>query len=262
MMTLRGAGGFGDSLYMYPVLKWYLEQGEKIEILTKYPDVYKPLKELGLVISDRYSKEPDRECRYAPRYPIQTTTTYKDTLLLSGITTDLPFKIEFECENEFDFDTDKKICVIRNPTMPMKGKQHGEALIPDCSIFQKIIYAFKDDLFFVLAGNPEGHFKFELKGIDADLTNQLNIPEVFQLALQSDIVLTQCGFFIPICEALDRKCFILFAASGMKSTYKFFPHITPKKVINNYDMVDYAIDSEPHNEIIDKFGRLLVRGEK
>lgn len=262
MLTLRGAGGFGDAIYIYPVLKWFIEQGEKIEILTKYPDVYASLRKIGLVISDRYAKEPDRECRYAPRYHIQDTTTYVDTLYLTGVPIDLPFEIDIKCDKEFNFKTKKKICVIRNPTMPMKGKCGGNILIPDCTIFQKIINRFKDELFFVLAGNPEGNFKFNLKGIDVELTNKLNIPEVFQLARQSDIVLTQCGFFIPICETQNKKCFILFASAGMKSKFKFFPHITPKKVINKYDVVSYAIDNDPIQGILNKFKELLYRGEK
>jgi hypothetical protein len=260
MLTLRDAGGLGDAFYMYPVLKYFLEQGEKVEILTKYPDVYTPLIKKGLIITPRHDKQPTVECRYAPRYPIQTTTTYQDTLILAGITEKLPFEFEFESEHEFDFKTDKKICVIRKPTMPMRGKALGELLIPDCTILQRIIDKFKNEIFFILAGNAEGDkFNFPLKGIDVDLTQKLTLPDLFQLVNQSDLTLTQCGFFIPLCETLNKKCFILFADKGMKSRYKFFPHITPKKVINKYEIVGYAIDNEPFDTIADKFEELLRR---
>jgi hypothetical protein len=258
-MILRGAGGFGDSIYMYPVLKYFLKKGETVEILTKYPDIYAPLRKLGLIISDRYSKAPDTECRYAPRYSIQVTTTYQDTLILSGAPPSLPFTIEFEHPKEFAFSTNKKICVIRKPTMPMKGKSGGDILIPDCSIIQRLIDKYRNDYYFVLAGNPEGEFNFPLRGIDLDLTEKLTIPEVLQLAFQSDMIITQCGFFIPICETLNRRCFILFSDKGMKSNYKFSPHITPRKVINNYSAVNFAIDNEPFANIDAKFSELAKR---
>jgi len=260
VISLRGAGGLGDAVYMYPVLKYYLEHGQSVEILTKYPDVYKPLKKLGLIVTDRYAKQPDRECRYAPRYAIQKTTTFEDTVMLAGIEEKLTLKIEFESPGSFDFKTKNKICVIRNPSLPMNGKGIGELLIPDCTIFQKIIDAFKDRVYFILAGNSGGNFSFPLKGIDLNLTEKLSLPQVMQLITQADINLTQCGFIFPFCEALNRKVFVLFSDRGMKCNHKFFPYIIPKKVINKPSIVSYAIDNEPHEKILERFGELLARG--
>jgi hypothetical protein len=247
---------------MYPVLKYALENGEKTEILTKHPEIYEALRARGLIISDRYAKEPDRECRYAPRYANQATTTYKDTLILAGIADNLPLEIEFECQRRFDFPVGKKVCVIRKPSIPMKGKPGGEVMIPDCNIFKQIIHAFRNEVYFVLAGNSEGDFKFQFKGIDLDLTEKLTVTELLQLIKQSDIALTQCGFFLPFCEALNKKVFIVFADKGMKSKYKFFPHITPKKVINKPNLVGWSIDSEGPGVAIDSFARMLVREGK
>lgn len=258
-MIFRGANGFGDAFYVYPVLKHFLSIGKPVEILTKYPDVYFPLVKMGLIISDRYAKQPDIQCRYGPRYHIQETTTYQDTLILSGSPDNLPFKINFEFEKEFVFETKKKICVIRKPTMPMHGKPGGELLIPDCALIQKLIDAHKAEYYFVLAGNPEGDFEYPLKGIDFDLTKKLSIPQVIQLAKQADMVVTQCGFFIPICEVLDRRCFVIFSKKGMTVPGSFFQHITPKKVFNNYAVLNWAIDNEKFEQINEKFIELSVR---
>jgi hypothetical protein len=260
MLTLRGAGGLGDALYMYPVLKYYLEQGKQVEILTKYPDVYTCLKKQGLIVTDRYAKQPDRECRYAPRYPIQETTTYQDTLILSGIDEYLPFEFEFEKQKPFKFNTDKKICVIRTLTLPMKQRGDEACLIPNGSHFQAIINAYKYKLYFVLAGSKSA-YRYKLTGIDLDLTDTLNIKELFQLISQSDICLSQSCFFIPSAEALNKKNFVVFAADGFKCPFKFYKHITPKKVINKKDIIGHAIDDEPKSVVIRKFGELLDRGQ-
>jgi hypothetical protein len=255
-MILRGARGLGDSVYMYPVLKYYLEHGQTVEILTNYSEIYSPLKKLGLIISDRNSKQPDRECRYAPRYPNQSTTTYQDTLFFAGINEKIPLKIEYECKRHFEFKTNKKICVIRAPVFPMNGRPEGYRLIPRLTSYQTIIDAFSDQCYFVLAGNRSA-FKFDLKGINEDLTGQLGISDLLRLIDQSEIVLTQSAFFHPFSEALGRRAFLLFAEEGMITPYKFHHYITPKKIINRNDIVGYAIDTEAPAKIIKSFERVL-----
>lgn len=261
MISLRGAGGLGDAVYMYPVLKYYLEQGQHVEILTKYPEIYQSLVKAGLIITDRYAKQPDRECRYASRYPIQTTTTYRDTLILSGIEKQVPFEMEFNCPRVFYFPTTKKICVIRNIILPMKQRGDELCLIPDGKCYQAIIDAYKNEYYFVLAGNKNS-YRFELTGIDLDLTNSLDIPNLLQLISQSNICLSQSCFFLPFSEAINKKCFVVFSAKGFKSPLKFYRHITPAKTINKPEIIGYCVDDEPKNTIIEKFGELLARGEK
>jgi len=256
VISLRGAGGLGDAVYMYPVLKYYLEQGQKVEILTKYPEIYQPLKKSELIITDRYAKLPDRECRYAPRYPIQTTTTYQDTLILSGIEQHLPLEIEFECSKEFNFPTKKKICIIRDIILPMKQRGDEKCLIPDGKYFQTIIDAFKKYFYFVLAGNTN-NYKYKLKGIDLDLTNCLNIFELLQLISQSNICLSQSCFFLPFAEALNKKEFVIFASEGFKSPLKFYRYITPAKIINKPEIIGSCIDDESIEKVIDKFQKLI-----
>jgi hypothetical protein len=260
MLTLRGAGGLGDAVYMYPVLKYYLEQGKQVEILTKYPEVYTELKKKGLIITDRYAKQPDRECRYASRYPIQETTTYQDTLILAGIDKYLPLEMEHKFQKPFKFNTTKKICVIRTLILPMKQRGDESCLIPNGTHFQAIIDAYKDKLYFVLAGN-KNIYKYKLSGIDLDLTDTLNIYELFQLINQSDICLSQSCFFVPFAEVLNKKSFVIFSAEGFKSTIKFYPHITPKKVINKHEIIGHAIDNESESIVIRKFRELLDRGQ-
>lgn len=259
LVTLRGASGLGDAVYMYPVLKYYLEQGQCVEILTKYPEIYQPLAKMGLVITDRYAKQPDRECRYAPRYPIQTTTTYQDTLILSGIEKHVPLEIEFTCNKKFSFPTNKKVCVIRDIILPMKQRGDEACLIPNGIRYQAIIDAYKDKVYFVLAGNKNS-FNFKLTGIDLDLTDKLDIHGMLQLIEQSDICISQSCFFLPFAEALNKKNFVVFSAEGFTSPAKFYRHITPAKIINKPKIISYCIDTEPNNVICERFGELLARG--
>jgi len=261
MITLRGAGGLGDAVYMYPVLKYYLEHGQRVEILTKYPEIYQPLIKSGLVITDRYAKQADRECRYAPRYPIQTTTTYQDTLILAGIEKYLPLEMEFQCPHVFDFPTKKKVCVIRVPVLPMKQRGDEACLIPPGKLFQKIIDAFKNTCYFVLAGN-RNCYQYALRGVDMDLTGTLDIPGLMQLINQSDICLSQSCFFLPFAEALNKKTFVLFSSEGFESPVKFYRYITPEKIINKPEIVGHFANNEPESELTTRFEKLLTGGAK
>lgn len=256
MTTFRGASGFGDAIYLYPAIKWWLTEAklDRVELLTDYPGVYDRLiKNHGLITRPRGTAKADRECRYGSRYADQSTTTYQDTLFMAGAPDNLPLEIDYESSKTFDFPGDKKLCIIRVPTIPMRGKPDGIHLIPDNRIIQRIIDDNKKDFYFILAGNIEKNYRLDLNGIDFDLTGQLKACDLFKLISLSDMVLAQCGFFLPMCEALNKKCFVLYSSKAQKITHPFFNYIRPQKTINKYNLIGYAWDDEPINEILKTF---------
>jgi hypothetical protein len=262
MICLRGASGLGDAVYMYPVLKHLIERGEKVEMLTKFPVIYDPLRKLGLIISERYAKLPDRECRYSPRYEVKGTTTYQDTLILAGVDRNVPLEIDFEpaelpdsiksvIENE-----ERHVCLVRAPALPMKGREEARILVPDIGIMDAIIAANKKRFLFVQVGDRNGYEK-KLKRIDLDLAGALTIPQLLTLTAAADVVLTQPSFMLPFAESVETKAFVVFSGMGMVVPRKFFHHITPGKIINKPWIVWHGIDTEPYKEVAGRFGELL-----
>ena len=42
-MIIRSSSGFGDAIYLYPIVKYYINKGEKVIVKTNFPEVYKSL---------------------------------------------------------------------------------------------------------------------------------------------------------------------------------------------------------------------------
>lgn len=254
MIKIRGARGLGDAFYIYPVVKYFIDKGEAVEVMTNYPEVYETLN--CKTISR--AGNPDINLSYATRYGEKSTTIYQDTLIMGGLEKEnIPFVADYKWRENSEFPTNKKICVIKSPGYAMGRKDRDTAcLIPDLKVYQEIINSFKNKCYFVLSG-LKNDFNFNLEGIDEDLTHIDVIPRLASLIDRADIVLTQSSHFMAIAQMLNTKCFVVFNHEGLKTNIKFYRHITPAKAISNKEMSGHAIDDEPINKILAKFERLL-----
>lgn len=263
-MKLRGARGLGDACYVYPIAKYLAEQGNKVEIMTKFPVVYEVLMQENKDITciDRGGLSPDVvNCRYGDRYPIQTTNMWEDMLITAGLydkIDEIPFKIKYNWSEEFKFPTSsKKIVLIKTPCYP-QSKDDGSTkiLLPKLEIWQKIINEFKDQCYFVMSGLPNG-MPFEFDGIDEDLSHIDSIPRLTALVDQADITICPSSHFVSMAEGLDKKLLIGFSQRAIDCNISFYRWSTPAKVITKPNTSDAFVDSEPIKEILDKFERLL-----
>lgn len=246
-MILRGASGLGDAVYMYPVLKYYLEHGQHIELLTRYNEIYAPLQKYKLILSDRYSKQPEVECRYSPRYPDPSTTTYEDTLFFAGIRENIPLAIEFEKKAIKKLESLKghKICVVRTPALPMKGREDAKILIPKAEFTQAIITNMSKAGYAIVSVGSRNDFSGKpLANVDLDLTDQLDIRQLLTMVSLADCVVTQPSFLLPFAETLNKPCFLLFSGLAMRTPRKFYHQIVPKKIINKHEIVSWAVDDD------------------
>lgn len=255
-MRIRGARGLGDAVYVYPIAKHFIDKGVKVEVMTRYPEIYNTL---DCECIDRYiGPKPDIDCRYGPRYPNQETNMWEDTLIQAGLQNEnIELKIAYDWSEVFKFPTQKKICLIKTPCYA-QGKDNGmtACLLPKLEVFQKIIDEFKDQCYFVMAG-LKNTLEFEFKGIDEDLSHIDKIPRLVALVDQSDIVLTPSSHFVSFAEGLDKKLMIGFAQTGIDSQVSFYRWSTPAKVITKPNTSDAFIDSEPITRIFERFKRLL-----
>jgi hypothetical protein len=261
-MKLRGAKGLGDACYVYPIASYLAKRHDRVEIMTKFPEVYEVLmvRQRNVVCIDRYAGTPDIECRYGDRYPYQDTNIWQDSLIASGLIEEgeeIPYNIEYYWPDDFGIETDKKICLIKTPCYP-HGKDDGstEILLPKLSIWQEIINQFKDRCYFVMAGLPNG-VPFKFNGIDMDLSHIKTIPRLISLVDSSDITICPSGHFVSFAEGLDKKVLIGFSQRALDCTISFYRYSTPSKVITKPKTSDAFVDSEPTQAILDKFERLL-----
>jgi len=248
-MILYGSLGLGDAIYLYPIVKHCSEVGEKVTIITRYPEVYDGLKcetvDPGEFIS----------CRISARTTILESNIFQDALTMSGIKENIPLKLEYKNKNVIKFKTDKKVCVIRNITVPAAGEDDAKVMVPDISVYQRIIDEFKNSVYFVLIGR-QTNSDAVLTGIDLDLTKTSTLSEYFSVIDSADIVLTQPGHCVPIAEALDKNLFVIFAWEGLLSEAKRFRFTTPKKLLTKESSF-YCVDNEVDSSFLRKFRKAL-----
>lgn len=253
-VRLRGGGGVGDSIYVYPIANYFSKKNIDVEVLTDFPMFYRNIK--NCKTRSRNIIPPGTvNCRYGERYPIQTTNIWEDTLITSGLQDkNIDLKINYDrTKYKFDFETDKKIVLIKSPTYSMKRqKPETERIIPNPKYFQTIINEFKDQCYFIKCGLVNG-YKTTLNNFDLDLSGYNDLIKILALVDISDIVLCQSSFFVSMAEGLDGKLMIGFNRQGMDTKYKFFHYITPKKVICKKNTTNYFIDDEPLNNVLDRF---------
>ncbi len=119
-MILRPSLGLGDAVYMFPVVKYYMARGEDVHIVTRYPSIFKFLNCKTIDPETFDATQPFIDCNCSARTKQRKTNIYEDTLLLSGINGHLPLTFEYSGK-PYSFNTSKKVCVIRNLTVPTGG---------------------------------------------------------------------------------------------------------------------------------------------
>lgn len=263
-MKIRGAKGLGDACYVYPIAKYFAECRDKVEIMTRFPVVYEKLIDDYKNVSciDRYAGKADVECRYGDRYPMQDTNMWEDTLINAKLINQkdkIPFKLEYKWNEKFNFETDKKVCLVKTPAYPHSRTDGMTAcLLPKMEVWQSIINEFKDQCYFVMSG-LKNSLEFKFDGIDLDLSSIDKIPRLMALVDQVDITITPSSHFVSFAEGLDKKLLIGFAQTGISSPLSFYRWSTPAKVITKPNTSDAFIDSEPIKKIFEKFERLLKK---
>jgi hypothetical protein len=250
-MIIRGASGFGDALYLYPIIKHYINKGKKVIVKTNFPEIYENLNCECIPYDIRQPE--DIYCNYCSRKRNQETSQFEDMYILAGIKE----KIDFEIDTNYECSLvgiNKSICIIQKPYFPMNELQKRYDLMPDYNIIQRLINDYKDKFFFIQVGKT-GQYEDELikfSNVDLDYTDRTDIKMLLGLINISDIFITSIGWGIAAAEALNKKVFVLFAQSGLNSSNKFFSSITPKKVITKKTSF-YSVDNEPYEKIKEEF---------
>ncbi len=247
ILRLKGPSGLGDSIYSYPIIKYFIEKKFDVEILTRYKDIFK---NLDCKVRPYFYFNDDIDFNYVPRKFHKRTSQFEDMCILSGITKKI--KLEINYEGKRKFKTKKKICVIQRPYWPMNELEKRVELVPDYSQIQKLIIN-NQDYYYVMVG-VKNSLDFEIKGIDETI-EKTSIDDLFKIINASDMVITQIGWTIALAEILNKKIFVIFSVNGLESDNWFFNTITPKKVITKQTS-SYCIDNWTNEKINKKFQEL------
>lgn len=234
-VAIRSGMGLGDSLYLQAVCRHLVGLGERLEVCTAWPDVFRPLQ--GKVSISPFRRDRiGRLAHYSLRRHVPETDQFRDCCLQAGITAPVDLRLDWDYPVNTDLVSSlrqrgKPIIVVQLPRAPMDRKDgFGAELLPDCSVIQSAIDALADRALVVQIGSGVPLYKFE--GVGVDLANRTSVTDVIDVAWAADAFLGYVSFMVPLSESFNKPSLFVWSRQGLRSKYELIRWLTPKKVLH------------------------------
>ena len=251
-IDVKGQRGFGDSLCLYPVVRWLCKTNKPIHVYSDHPEVFEPLNcvvrpyEEGSINAGYLSQKS------GPR------TQFQDICNSINIP-EVPFVIDPPKNNVISIDTQGRLlCVVVQPykSFPgMKIRHDGlDDQTPDWDVMQNMINFNRNEFCFVGVGSSSNSFS----NLDYDFSGQPHTPYKILLDLisQAEIVFCQVGYMMHLAEGLGKMACVVFSKKSKTSKSDFVRTITPQKVLVGKAMSAYDDDRETIYAVFSKCKRL------
>jgi hypothetical protein len=229
MRAIRSGRGIGDNIYLQSIVRHLTNGGERLEVCTDWPDLFRPLGD-KVKISPHRRSSIDIVAHYTERKTTPGTDQFQDCCLSAGISGRIDLRLDWSPGGAV-IRTNRPIILVQMPREPFgRSDGYGLELLPDYRRVQEIIDLIRGKVTIVLVG--KGTPLFELQGIDADLTNKTTIPTLLDLASQAVGFVGFCSFFVPLAEALSKPALFVWSRRGLMSREPYLRSITPKKIFH------------------------------
>lgn len=203
MAIIKGASGFGDSIYMRPIMEWFIKNKPgKYGLLTNFPEIFE---DLPIRITKFHSRlKADYHFTYVP-HKRSDKTQFQDLIGHCGFS-EIPI-----VSNLKDRKPNGSTVVIP-PYPPMGGITRSSDMKPRFEEFFYFIKKYKR-LVFIEESKP---FK--------------NLVDLFNSA---SLVITQSGWAVPLAQILDVPLIVLLTRRALNSSNDFISTIRPHKLKEN-----------------------------
>lgn len=264
MKAIRSGSGLGDSIYLQSAVRALVEKGEKIEVLTNWPDVFRPL--AGKVTVSPFRRNPVHiRAHYAMRKGNTGTNQFQDVCIAAGVSRHTAFRLDWKPVNKALIEQvregGKPVVVVQLPRRPFdRSDGFGTELLPDCNVIQHAIDLIRPTAKIVQIGKGDALHQFS--GIDLDLANRTSVSDLLDVAYAADGFLGYVSFLVPLAESMSKPALLVWSRAGLNSRHEFIRQITPKKILHR-DSSHAVIDDCPEDEIrvaVDQFRDAIGRG--
>jgi hypothetical protein len=205
-MKIRGLSGFGDAIYLEPLVGRYTDAGHRVEVLTNFPQVFEHLPVKCLPF-DR-NAIVDKEYSYLKGKSNPDTTQLED--------------MGYQSPDEFEI-AHKPIALL---VCGYKGMNSVNEFIPDRAVIERIIKDLQQNGYKVVHLTNGALERYAG-------TEEIRSDSYYQtLALfrGSDLIVCQQGWSTALAEGLNKRCLVVFSDKIRNSKSDFIRQITPKKV--------------------------------
>lgn len=251
VQRIRAGRGLGDSIYLQSVVRHLLDtRGAKLEVLTDWPEVFRPL--AGRVSLQPFVREKAHLIsHYTGRKHVAGTDQFQDMCLQVGITEPVDLRLDWTAtgaRRPVGCRPDQRLILVQLPRKPMdRVDQFGQEVLPDCSAIQRVLdYLRARGTYLVQVGAGKPLHRFN--GIGLDLANRTTIPQLLDLAQACDGVVGYPSFLLPLAESFRKPGLFVWSRRIEKAAHPFVRAITPTKVVHRKDLIatvwDDATDAQ------------------
>lgn len=229
MKRIRGGMGLGDALYVQAITRHLVNQGERLEVCTKWSEVFRYLP----VRIAPFSRSDIQYLAHYSQRKGQPSKQFDDCRISCGIREPVELKIDWQTTNPAlvsSLQVGKPIVCVQLPRNPMgRTDGFGAELLPDCRAIQHAIDAIKGRATVVQIGAGAALHRFT--GIDVDLSNKTSVSELLDVASIASAFIGYCSFVVPLAESFNRPLLAVWSRRGTKASSLFVRQITPQKIL-------------------------------
>lgn len=237
LISIRAGMGLGDALYLQSIVRHLLKRGNKLEVCTAWPDVFRPVKS-QIILSEFRRERITRVAHYTDRKRISGTDQFQDCCLRAGIPEPVDLRLDWEPLN-LDLVRGlryklRPIVVVQLPRAPMdRTDGFGADLLPNCGVIQRAIDMIGNRAYFVQVGSGAPLYRFS--GIDLDLANKTSVTDLLDVGYAADAFLGYVSYIVPLAESLKKPALLIWSRKGLNSIEprrEFIRSITPQKILH------------------------------
>ncbi len=249
-MSIRGGNGLGDAIYILSVARHILSQGTKIEICTKWPEVFSQL-EGDIKLSKFRRDNINHLAHYTTRKGIAGTSQFTDVCINAGFREPIEFEFGWKPVNKELYDrirsNPRPVIAVAMPRNPMgRTDGFGKEILPTRAGYQAVMDALKGRAYTVMIG--AGPAIYGLKGVDLDLTNKTTVKDMFDVTCAVDGFLGFCSNFVPLAESQSKPALFVWARKNLTAPQVFVRRITPEKILHR-ETSTWVFDDAKADEI-------------
>lgn len=253
MKAIRAGMGLGDALYLQSVVRHLALKGQRLEVRTEWPDVFRPLN--GSVSLAPFSRAgAPIVAHYTSRKGVPGTTQFQDSCMNAGIRESVEMKLDWKVQNTALVERVrqaaelKPIVLVQLMRPPMNRRDRfGASLLPNAAVMQSCVDRLRLRAFTVLVGS--GVCVHPLKNVDLDLSNQTSVSDLLDVSSIASAFFGYVSFFVPLAESFGKPAFFVWSHRGLDDAVAYVRNITPEKVLHRKDLCRFVVDSWPTTQI-------------
>jgi len=234
VISIRSGKGIGDNLYLQSIARHLVDKGERLEVCTDWPDIFRPIaKEIAISPFRRINVA--RVAHYTTRKKVMETDQFQDCCLTAGVREAVDLRLDWKPSNgnllDLLLSPGKPVVVVQMPREPFgRSDGYGMELLPDCSTIQRVIDAIGSDALIVQVGSGKALYGF--RGIEVDLAGKTSVSDLLDVASVASGFVGYCSFLVPLAESFSAPALLVWSRRGLNSRDEYIRTITPKKILH------------------------------